>query len=88
MATMSGFGEVNRCPAAPVKPRGTWSAIEGHRRPQAAKRLLESEGVATLLRPRLPQSVHPFTIGAQGDIAILVVQRGRILLTGTLPGAS
>lgn len=47
--------------------------------------LLESEGVPTLLRSRLAHSVHPFTVGAQGEAVILVpaseAERARALLT-------
>lgn len=36
------------------------------------KGLLESEGIPTLLRSRIAHSVHPFTVGAQGEVVILV----------------
>lgn len=36
------------------------------------KSLLESEGVPTLLRSRVAHSVHPFTVGSQGEVVILV----------------
>jgi hypothetical protein len=36
------------------------------------KGLFESEGIPTLLRSRLAHSVHPFTVGAQGEVVILV----------------
>jgi hypothetical protein len=46
--------------------------------------LLDSEGIPTLLRSRLAHSVHPFTVGAQGEVVVLVppseVERGRRLL--------
>jgi len=49
------------------------------------KSLFESEGIPTLLRSRLAHSVHPFTVGAQGEVAILVakehVARATLLLT-------
>ena len=48
------------------------------------KSLLESEGIPTLLRSRLAHSVHPFTVGAQGEVIVLVPQseiaRSRSLL--------
>jgi len=48
------------------------------------KSLFDSEGIPTLLRSRLAHSVHPFTVGAQGEVAILVptkeVTRTRALL--------
>ena len=36
------------------------------------KSLFESEGIPTLLRSRLAHSVHPFTVGAQGEVVIFV----------------
>jgi hypothetical protein len=46
--------------------------------------LFESEGIPTLLRSRLAHSVHPFNVGAQGEVAILVreaeAERSRRLL--------
>ena len=48
------------------------------------KSLLESEGIPTILRSRLAHSVHPFTVGAQGEVVILVpeseVRHSRVLL--------
>jgi hypothetical protein len=48
------------------------------------KSLLESEGIPALLRSRLALSVHPFTVGAQGEVIVLVpeseVARSRVLL--------
>ena len=48
------------------------------------KSLLESEGIPTLLRSRIAHSVHPFTVGSQGEVVILVpekeVTRTRALL--------
>lgn len=55
-----------------------------------AKGFLESEGIPALLRSRLAHSVHPFTIGAQGEVVILVpeslAQRSRLLLDRISPG--
>ena len=49
------------------------------------KSLFESEGIPTLLRSRIAHSVHPFTVGAQGEVVILVakahVARATLLLT-------
>ena len=36
------------------------------------KSLLESEGIPALLRSPVTHSVHPFTVGAQGEVTILV----------------
>src|SRR5262245_58872772 len=63
--------------------------VEVHRcdRPEAmvVKSLFESEGIPTVLRSRLAHSVHPFTVGAQGEVVILVPKsetvRSRRLLT-------
>jgi hypothetical protein len=53
----SGMVEVHRCDQAEAV------VIRG---------LFESEGIPTLLRSRIAHSVHPFTVGAQGEIAVLV----------------
>ncbi len=36
------------------------------------KSLFESEGIPTVLRSRIAHSVHPFTVGAQGEVVVLV----------------
>jgi hypothetical protein len=36
------------------------------------KSLLESEDIPAFLRSRLAHSVHPFTVGAQGEVVVLV----------------
>jgi hypothetical protein len=69
------------------------SPAEVHRCDQAeamvVKSLLESEGIPTLLRSRLAHSVHPFTVGAQGEVVILVpkaeVARAAALLARIAP---
>ena len=78
---------------APADGRGL---VEVHRCGQAeavvVKSLFESEGIPTLLRSRLTQSVHPFTVGAQGEVVILVpeseVRHGCILLSRIAPRPS
>jgi hypothetical protein len=88
--------KILRFPGAPPPPTGEPSPeaagdralTEVHRCGRAeamvVKSLLESEGIPTLLRSRLAHSVHPFTVGAQGEVVILVPQseapRGRVLL--------
>jgi hypothetical protein len=56
------------------------------------KSLFESEGIPTLLRSRLAHSVHPFNVGAQGEVVILVreaeAERSRRLLARIAPGPS
>jgi hypothetical protein len=39
------------------------------------KSLLESEGIHVVLRSNLAQSVHPFSVGDQGEIVILTPER-------------
>lgn len=36
------------------------------------KSLFESEGIPAILRSRIAHSVHPFTVGAQGEVVIFV----------------
>ena len=65
----SGMVEVHRCDSAEAV------VIRG---------LFESEGIPTLLRSRLAHSVHPFSVGAQGEVVVMVppsaVDRARLLL--------
>ena len=53
------------------------------------KGLLETEGIPTVFRSRLAHSVHPFSVGSQGEVVILVpaadVSRARLLLTRVVP---
>ena len=76
-ASESGLVEVRRCaPAEALVVRG----------------LLESEGIPTLLRSRIAQSVHPFSVGAQGEIVVLVPEaeasRSRVILARIATGPS
>src|SRR6266545_4644061 len=52
--------------------------------------LFESEGIPTLLRSRLAHSVHPFSVGDQGEVVVLVpaseAARSRRLLTRIVSG--
>ncbi len=83
-----------RKPAA--EPPDERALVEVHRCDRAealvVKSLLESEGIPALLRSRIAHSVHPFTVGAQGEVVILVpeseAQRSRILLARIAPGPS
>ena len=64
--------------------------VEVHRCSQAEamviRSLYESHGIPSVLRSRLSPSVHPFTVGAQGEVIILVPEseapRSRRLLIG------
>lgn len=77
---MARRGKIIKFPGAAARslpePRDERALVEVHRSDQAeaavVRGLLESEGIPTLLRSRLAHSVHPFSIGAQGEVAILV----------------
>jgi hypothetical protein len=87
-------GKVIPFPTRPAEPHDERQLVEVHRCDRAeavvVKGLLESEGIPVLLRSRLAHSVHPFTVGAQGEVVILVpgslAQRSRLLLARTAPG--
>ncbi len=89
-------GKVIRFPKTPPEPRDEPGLVEVHRcdRSEAVvvKGLFESEGIPALLRSRLAHSVHPFSVGAQGEVVILVpaslAQRSRLLLARIPPGSS
>lgn len=72
-----GLVEVSRC---------------GQAEALVVKGLLESEGIPTLLRSRLAHSVHPFSVGDQGEVVILVPEpeagRSRLLLARLASGPS
>ncbi len=65
-----GFVEVHRC-------RHQAEAL-------VVRSLLESEGIRVVLRSNLAQSVHPFSVGDQGEIVVLAPEqdapRARTLL--------
>ena len=85
---MERRGKVIRFPKLPPEPRVERGLVEVRRCDQAeavvVRSLLESEGIPTLLRSRLAHSVHPFTVGAQGEVVIFVpeseAERARLLL--------
>lgn len=89
-------GKVIRFPKTPPEPRDEAGLVEVYRCDRAealvVKGLFESEGIPALLRSRLAHSVHPFTVGAQGEVVILVpaslAQRSRLLLARVTPGPS
>jgi hypothetical protein len=70
-------GQVIPFPARRAAPT-EGGLIEVHRCDQAealvVKSLFASDGIPTLLRSRIAHSVHPFTVGAQGEVVILVPQ--------------
>ena len=57
----SGFVEVRRC-------RDQAEAL-------VVKSVLESEGITVVLRSNLAQSVHPFSVGNQGEVIVLAPER-------------
>ena len=75
---MTRRGKVIRFPTLPPEPRADGDLAEVRRCDRAeavvVKSLLESEGIPTLLRAHLANSVHPFTVGDQGEVVILVPQ--------------
>jgi hypothetical protein len=54
--------------------------------------LLSAYGIRVLLRTHVAQSVHPFTVGDQGEVRLLVPREsateGRLLLARLAPGPS
>src|SRR5262245_51660312 len=64
---------------ARAEPDGGRELAEVHRCEQAeaivVKSLFESEGIPTLLRSRLVTSLHPFSVGDQGEVVVLVPTR-------------
>ncbi len=73
-----GFVEVHRC-------RDQSEAL-------VLKGLFETEGIRCVLQTRLAHSVHPFSVGDQGEVIVLVaepdVARARLLIARVSPGPS
>jgi putative signal transducing protein len=77
-------------------PNAEQRVVVVHRCDQAeavvVKSLLESEGIPTFFRSRLSHSVHPFSVGSQGEVVILVPEaaavRSRRLLARLVRGSS
>lgn len=94
---MAKRAKVIRFPRAPAEPRDDRGFVEVRRcRDQSealvVKSLFESEGIPCLLRTFLAHSVHPFTVGDQGEVVVLVpatdAPHARILLARIAPGPS
>ena len=55
-----------------------------HQEALVVKSLFDSEGIPVLVRSRIAHSVHPFTVGAQGEAVVFVpstdAARSRTLL--------
>jgi len=71
-------GKVIPFPIRPAPParEDARALVEVHRCDQGealvVKGLFESEGIPVIVRSRIAHSVHPFTVGAQGEVALLV----------------
>lgn len=94
---MAKRGKVIRFPGKPAEPRDDRGFVEVRRcRDQSealvVKSLFESEGIPCVLRTSLAHSVHPFTVGDQGEVVVLVpaadAVQARILLARISPGPS
>jgi hypothetical protein len=87
-------GKVIQFPKRPPESRDERGLVEVRRCDQSeavvVKALFESEGIPALLRSRLAQSVHPFSVGSQGEVVILVprseAERARRLLARIAAG--
>jgi len=84
------MGDVIPFPKRRVEEGDPSALVEVHRCDQrealVVKGLFESEGIPVLVRSRIPHSVYPFTVGAQGEVVLLVpradADRSRRLLSG------
>lgn len=94
---MAKRGKVIRFPKSPPEPQKERDLVEVRRcRDEAealvVRSLFESEEIPCVLRSRLAHSVHPFTVGDQGEVVILVpaaeAPRAHILLARVSPGPS
>ena len=91
---MSRRGKIIRFPGPLREPRSEAGFEEVRRCDQAealvVKGLFDSEGIPSLLRSRLAHSVHPFSVGDQGEVVVLVpaseAARSRRLLTRIVSG--
>lgn len=86
---MTRRGKVIRFPKRRPAPTDDPGFVEVHRcRDQAEalvlKGLFDSEGLPCVLRSRLIHSIHPFTVGDQGEVIVLVPEheaiRARVVL--------
>ncbi|MGH7278990.1 MAG: hypothetical protein ACREJG_09895 [Candidatus Rokuibacteriota bacterium] len=88
-------GRITRFFGRTVEPADESGLVEVHRCDRAeavvVQSLLESDGIPTLLRSRIAHSVHPFTVGDQGEVVVLVprpaLTRSRLLLARIAPSS-
>jgi len=71
------MGHVIPFPQRRVVETGNSSAVVevhrcDHREALVVKSLFESEGIPVVVRSRIAHSVHPFTVGAQGEVVLMV----------------
>jgi hypothetical protein len=67
-----------RPPAPPSAPAPAFVEVRRCRDQSEAlvvRSLLESEGIHVVLRSNLAQSVHPFSVGGQGEVVVLAAER-------------
>ena len=84
------MGDVIPFPKRRVEEHDQSALVEVHRCDQrealVVRGLFESEGIPVIVRSRIAHSVHPFTVGAQGEVVLLVpreeADRSRRLLSG------
>lgn len=79
MSAMARWAKLIRFPKSPpppLEPEGSGLVEVRRCRDQAealvVRALLDSEGIPTAIRSHLAQSVHPFSVGDQGETIILV----------------
>lgn len=64
-----------RSPAPPPSPAPAFAEVRRCRDQGEAlvvRGLLESQGIGAVLRSNIAQSVHPFSVGDQGEVIVLV----------------
>src|SRR5438034_3705198 len=70
------MGQVIPFPKRPAGESDRSELVEVHRCDQrealVVKGLFESEGIPVVARSRIAHSVHPFTVGSQGEVILLV----------------
>jgi hypothetical protein len=91
-------GKVIRFPKAPILRAASSELLVELRRCRdqsealVVRALLDSEGIPTVLRGTLVQSLHPFSVGEQAEMAVLVhradIARARDILGRPAPHRS
>jgi hypothetical protein len=77
----------------PPRPADERALVElrrcDHAEAMVVKSLLDSEGIPAVLRSSIAHSVHPFTVGSQGEVTVLVprseLARSVSLVEGSAP---